>query len=215
MNLPHEKEFNPKQQHILEISEKLFATKGYNGTSVREIAQTAGVNLAMISYYFGSKEKLLEAVFEMRTQEIRQQIEEMLQNTTQEPLDKMFRLLESYVSRIMNQQHFHKLMIRQQISEEDSAITQLIKDTKKRNQDSIKKLISEGQRKGVFKKNIDVPLMMMTLFGTVNYMLSAQHHYREINDLRAMPEPEFQKLISKKLITHLKTIFKAILLIEQ
>ncbi|HNO01068.1 MAG TPA: TetR family transcriptional regulator, partial [Chitinophagaceae bacterium] len=40
-------------------AEKLFAEKGYNGTSVRDIAEKAGINLAMVSYYFGSKEKLL------------------------------------------------------------------------------------------------------------------------------------------------------------
>ncbi|WP_431212540.1 TetR family transcriptional regulator [Puia sp. P3] len=53
-----------KREHILTSAEKLFAEKGFDGTSVRDIAQLAGVNLAMISYYFGSKEKLLEALIE-------------------------------------------------------------------------------------------------------------------------------------------------------
>ncbi|HNP53387.1 MAG TPA: TetR family transcriptional regulator [Ferruginibacter sp.] len=47
-----------KRQHIIENAEILFADKGFEGTSVRDIAKQAGVNLAMISYYFGSKEKL-------------------------------------------------------------------------------------------------------------------------------------------------------------
>ncbi len=51
----------------MNAAEKLFAVNGFDGTSVRDIAQEAGVNVAMISYYFGSKEKLMEAVFEQKT----------------------------------------------------------------------------------------------------------------------------------------------------
>jgi len=53
-----------KRAHILTVAEQLFAEQGFDGTSVRDIAQGANVNLAMISYYFGSKEKLLEALIE-------------------------------------------------------------------------------------------------------------------------------------------------------
>ncbi|MBF2093022.1 helix-turn-helix transcriptional regulator, partial [Flavobacterium psychrophilum] len=55
-------DFNDKQIEIILVAEKLFAEKGFDGTSIRDIAKTAGINIAMISYYFGSKEKLLESV---------------------------------------------------------------------------------------------------------------------------------------------------------
>src|SRR5690606_26526660 len=57
---------NEKQLEILNAAEKLFEEKGFDGTSVRDIAKAADVNLAMISYYFGSKEKLLDTLFEVR-----------------------------------------------------------------------------------------------------------------------------------------------------
>lgn len=47
---------------ILEAAECLFATKGYAGTSIREITRDAGVNVAAIHYHFGSKEALLRGV---------------------------------------------------------------------------------------------------------------------------------------------------------
>lgn len=40
----------------------LFAQKGLNGVSVRELAKAGGTNVSMISYYFGSKAGLYEAV---------------------------------------------------------------------------------------------------------------------------------------------------------
>ena len=49
---------------LIEAAIPLFPQKGYAGVSIREIADAAGVNSASISYYFGGKEGLYEAVLE-------------------------------------------------------------------------------------------------------------------------------------------------------
>ncbi|TMV06619.1 TetR/AcrR family transcriptional regulator [Paenibacillus thermoaerophilus] len=49
---------------ILQAAKKLFAAKGYDGTSVREICEEAGVNIALISYHFGGKESVFAALFD-------------------------------------------------------------------------------------------------------------------------------------------------------
>lgn len=54
------------KEMILDAAERLFATEGYHGTSIRAITKEAGVNLASINYHFGSKEALLEALFKHR-----------------------------------------------------------------------------------------------------------------------------------------------------
>ena len=56
-------DWSEKQIQILEVAEKLFAENGYDGTSIRHISKKAGINIAMISYYFGSKDKLLKFRF--------------------------------------------------------------------------------------------------------------------------------------------------------
>ena len=50
------------RENIIATAIPLFAAKGLNGVSVRELASAAGVNLSMISYYFGGKEGLYAAV---------------------------------------------------------------------------------------------------------------------------------------------------------
>lgn len=50
-------------ERILEVAESLFARKGF-AVSLREITAAADVNLAAVNYYFGSKTKLTEAVFD-------------------------------------------------------------------------------------------------------------------------------------------------------
>ena len=52
------------KQCILDTAERLFALRGYHHTSLRKITGEAGVNLAAVNYHFGSKEALLESIFE-------------------------------------------------------------------------------------------------------------------------------------------------------
>lgn len=49
---------------ILLAAERLFAQHGYHAVSIRQIAQTAGVPLALVGYYFGPKHELFHAIFE-------------------------------------------------------------------------------------------------------------------------------------------------------
>jgi AcrR family transcriptional regulator len=54
------------KERILDAAEYLFAAEGFHNTSLRAITGEARANLAAVNYHFGSKEALLEAVFERR-----------------------------------------------------------------------------------------------------------------------------------------------------
>jgi AcrR family transcriptional regulator len=49
---------------IVAAATRLFATKGYDGTSTKEVCQAAGANIAAIHYHFGSKENLYRHIIE-------------------------------------------------------------------------------------------------------------------------------------------------------
>lgn len=51
------------KKRILEAAAKEFALKGYNGATVRDICNSAGVNIASVNYHFKSKEALYEEMF--------------------------------------------------------------------------------------------------------------------------------------------------------
>jgi AcrR family transcriptional regulator len=208
-NVPQD--YSEKQIRIMEAAEELFAEKGFDGTSVRDVARDAGVNLAMISYYFGSKEKLMESLFKYRGEFIKMQLESMLQNREMSSLQKFYNLIDSYIDRFIKQKCFHKIMTREQMMHLKGTMPRLIHDMKKRNQELVQQLILEGQKKGEFRKNIDVPLMMATLIGTVNHIITTQHYYQKLNNLEDLTDEEFKKHIKKKLSNHLKSLFKAIL----
>ncbi len=78
--------YTEKQLSIINVAEKLFAEKGFHGTSVRDISLEADVNVAMISYYFGSKDKLLEAIMKQKMQASKDVVEGLLKYETLAPL---------------------------------------------------------------------------------------------------------------------------------
>ncbi|HET8555086.1 MAG TPA: TetR/AcrR family transcriptional regulator [Rhodanobacteraceae bacterium] len=54
------------KERILDAAEELFARRGFDGASLRQLTSDAGVNLASVNYHFGSKDKLIEEVFRRR-----------------------------------------------------------------------------------------------------------------------------------------------------
>jgi AcrR family transcriptional regulator len=58
---------------IFLAAEQLFAEFGYEGVSVRDIVQAAGIHLAAVNYHFGSKHELLMAVYAKRIRELDQE----------------------------------------------------------------------------------------------------------------------------------------------
>src|SRR5258708_21964173 len=56
----------PTKERILDAAERLFATQGFEATSLRAITSEAGVNLAAVNYHFQSKDALLRAVVARR-----------------------------------------------------------------------------------------------------------------------------------------------------
>ncbi len=57
-----------KQERILDAAEEFFSEHGFDGVSIRDVAQAAGVDTALLHYYFGTKKGLFDAVFRRRAE---------------------------------------------------------------------------------------------------------------------------------------------------
>ncbi|WP_246202235.1 TetR/AcrR family transcriptional regulator [Spirosoma agri] len=56
--------FKSTEEKIREAAKQVFLEKGFDGATSRDIADTAGINIALTNYYFRSKEKLFMSIFE-------------------------------------------------------------------------------------------------------------------------------------------------------
>ena len=53
------------RERIREVAREQFVTRGYDGTTIREIARQVGCDSAMVSYYFGAKQRLFRECFNL------------------------------------------------------------------------------------------------------------------------------------------------------
>lgn len=162
-----------KQIHILVTAEKLFAASGFEGTSVRELAKQAGINIAMVSYYFGSKEKLFESLVEYRTGYIREKLETLNRDLAMDPLAKVELAIDIYVERIAAFPHFHKILHHELMLAQRSKMHDSISNILVRNTREMQKLIKEGQNKGIFRK-VDDELLVVSIIGTITQCMMSK-----------------------------------------
>ena len=201
-----------KKDHIIHIAIELFAEKGFEGTSIRELATKADVNVAMVNYYFGSKNKLFEAIVEKKASHMKGKLVELQANTTLTELQKIDVIIESYVDRLLSQPGYHRvihqeLLVKQRISLQDSIVKIFAGNTQ-----IVKSIIEAGIKKKVFKK-VDPELTMASIIGTINQVMLSKSMCLMLIQKGDDFDPYTDKAFRKRLETHLKQMIHAYLLI--
>ncbi|MBF4472642.1 TetR family transcriptional regulator [Flavobacterium sp. HJJ] len=69
------------EEKIKEAARKVFMQKGFSGTRTRDIAEEAGINLALLNYYFRSKQKLFDEIMKEKFQKLFGVVVPILNNT--------------------------------------------------------------------------------------------------------------------------------------
>jgi len=62
------------RERLLQVAERLFAERGFAGTSVRQVTEAAGANLGAINYHFQTKANLYTEVYQRRMAYLRERV---------------------------------------------------------------------------------------------------------------------------------------------
>ncbi|MGN6532227.1 MAG: TetR family transcriptional regulator [Ginsengibacter sp.] len=200
-----------KKQTIIESALKLFIAKGFEGTSVREIAADAGVNVAMINYYFISKEKLFESVVEYRASFLQGIFTELVNNSELTPIEKMDIVIDQTIERKFSNSQFHHLLHRELSLEHRPQLRNAISDILLKNMNPVKKIIQNGIKDGVFKP-VDIELTLTTLLGTIHYLLTSDTMCRKILGKKEGFTAFQNKQLKKRLSEHTRQLMRSHLL---
>lgn len=105
---------------ILQSAERLFAARGFQSTTLREISSASGANGALVSYYFGNKEGLWDAVLERKIKDL-ETLLPAFESTKREPrAADLKRVLRELFAHVRADQSFHVLAMRSML--EDPAL---------------------------------------------------------------------------------------------
>ena len=85
------------EEKILEAARKVLFAKGYAGARMQDIADEAGINKALLHYYFRNKEKLFEVVFRDAISKLMPKVEDIFLNEELHIFDKLRRFCTLYI----------------------------------------------------------------------------------------------------------------------
>ena len=85
-----------KLDSLLAVAARVFAERGYDSTSMRDLARASGVSLAGLYYYVQSKEELLFLIQSRNFEAVLEGMRERLADAT-EPVDKLARFIENHL----------------------------------------------------------------------------------------------------------------------
>jgi len=86
------------EQEIVEAARKVFQEKGYKEATMRDIAAEANINMAMLHYYFRSKDNLFYIVFDEAFKLLYSDIIEILLNNEPDLFDKIRTIVNEYIT---------------------------------------------------------------------------------------------------------------------
>ena len=200
-----------KKEHIMNAAIELFAEKGFEGSSIRDLAARADVNVAMVNYYFGSKDKLFEAIVEYKASFMRGKMDEIEADTKMTEIEKIDLIIENYVAKILSNRSFHRILYQELLMGEHEAMHENIIKVFARNITTLRNIIELGVKRKVFKK-VDPELTMATLIGTINQVMLSKAMCNMLMDRDAGFDPYTDPAFRERLSKHLKKIIHAYLI---
>ncbi len=202
-----------KKEHIMDVAVALFAEKGYEGTSIRDLAHEADVNIAMINYYFGSKEKLFVALLESKARYMREKIDAVQNDASLTELEKLNQIIDGYVNRFLSQPAFHRVLQQELLVTNREILHQNVIELFTKNTQDVVSIIEKGVRKKIFKK-VDPPLLFASIIGTINQVMLSRSMCNILMNKAPGTDPYQDPELKKRITQHIKQLVQDHLLIQ-
>ncbi|GAA5055913.1 AcrR family transcriptional regulator [Thermocatellispora tengchongensis] len=163
----------PVRRRLLSEATRLFAERGFEGTSVQEIVTAAGVTKGAMYHYFDSKDDLLHEIY---GRVLRMQMERLLMfadgpGTVTERLHAAAAdVVMTSVANLDDSKIFFRSM--HQLAPETY---KSVRAERRRYHERFRDLVAEGQREGVFRSDVPADIVVDFFFGSVHHLGTWYH----------------------------------------
>ncbi|MGH7508143.1 MAG: TetR/AcrR family transcriptional regulator [Gemmatimonadales bacterium] len=164
---------SPSRDQILDAAERLFAEQGFARTTVKQIGRAAGVNSALLYYYFGDKELLYRSVLERLVGGLVSRTLGGLGVDTSPPA-RVRGFIEAQVETIIANPRLPRLFMREMLDHEASHAVEHIQRLAATSFKGLCDTIREGQELGIFRSDIDPQFAAISTVGQVAYFFLAR-----------------------------------------
>ena len=171
-----------RKQKIIEVAATLFCKKGYQSTSLDDVAKEIGISKAGIYHYVSSKDNLLSIIYTQAFEKIFQETYE-IGRMDLPPDEKLRRILDNHIKNIIVRDLSMFSVFFSEESQLPEKDFQKIRQEKKRYTRIIEEIIEEGIAQGLFRE-LDPQLQAYAILGMCNWI------YKWYRPERARYDPE-------------------------
>ena len=193
------------EQQILRSAREIFKTKGFSGAKMAEIAREAGINKALLHYYFRSKQNLFDQVFSEAISVLLPKLISLLNSDL--PLDvKIYKIVDYYYQTLSRNSDL-PIFVLSEIRTNPGFMINLLKE-KGLDHGILQKQINEEIRRGTMIE-VTVPEFFSSVMGLILFPFIIEPM---IKGLFQMDEDHFQKFLDKRrqdLPGHILKLFKS------
>ncbi|WP_291636596.1 TetR/AcrR family transcriptional regulator [Clostridium sp.] len=162
-----EKQKKQREDRIIDASLKLFTTKGFNETTMEEIAEKAEVGVGTLYNYMKSKGDLLLLIFTQKTENIYIKAEKILENPTENLIETLMNLLKIYLEGILSlpknlSRYFLSVVFSQQYNENNLNEDLMKLDYKLMGQ--LRNLLDWYKEKGLIDCGINTEILSFNIY---------------------------------------------------
>ena len=184
------------KEKLLAAGAKLFAEKGFAGISIRQLADEAGVNSAMISYYFGGKEGLYEAVITTQYERLLGKFEEIAASPA--PVQKKLHMYAEVIRRNhMEDQPLMARLVQGELSSPTACMEKVIRKYTARIAKLVSGILREGIQNGQLRQDIDPLFAALALAGMLNFFFILREVTKSVVPVFADRDAEFVEAAMK------------------
>jgi AcrR family transcriptional regulator len=162
-----------RREQLIEVATKLFARHGYEATTTAAIADAAGVTEPILYRHFRSKQELFVAIVREMSE---QTLDEWRQLTdgVADPAQRIRRVAEEFPDHIKKLADAYHVIHGALSTSRDSKVLKVMREHYKQIEEFFVGIITEGQRKGIFHKNMDPRVPAWQLINTgIGYAMIA------------------------------------------
>ena len=185
-----EKTVQDAKEKLLAAATRLFAEKGFAGVSIRQLAEAAGVNSAMISYYCGGKEGLYEAVLTTQYERLLGKFEAIA--VLEAPVKEKIRQYAEVIR--LNHTAEQPLMarlIQGELTSPTACMEKVVRNYTSRIARIVSGIVQQGVEDGEFRQDISPLFATLALAGMLNFYFILREATRAIVPIFSVGDEEF------------------------
>lgn len=187
-----------RKQRLIDAASKLFAERGFDAVSVREVTEAAGVTSAMVSYYFKDKQGLQRAVLEAGLDHLLEAITGIVEHHDKPLIDEF---ISTYIQTINDDPWIPQLMVREVLSRDTPYREVIVERFASKAAAIMPARLMEEIQAGRLRDDLDPRFILFSLVGMCLFPFIAAPLLRPVFGY------DFDKDFADKLTEHTRKLF--------